>query len=186
MNIEQERLEALEILYYSNIENLIDKDQRFFRFQGKPKFDFFQNEDIRIFGKQKNNVIFLNIFAIDEAYRRKASDEVEYFLLHEIRHLFQHEEVFCLNNNSEIAIGSDIIRKWDYEFSHYSPATDEKGNASQAYAKQDCEIDAYAFAYGVMKYKGKDVDKLFLPPESKIEILKMSEEWVKQFKSENI
>ena len=91
--------------------------------------------------------------------------DIEYFLVHELRHIFQHLEIKDFECRKETIVDKDIIKKWIHESKHYVPASDTNGNENEAYFRQDCEMDAYAFSYALMKYKYGDdkIDCLYLP-----------------------
>lgn len=133
-----------------------------------------------------SNIISINILFVDHCVENNELYDLEYFLLHEIRHVFQHLDILDYQEGRKYCCSKDLIEKWIYEEKNYIKALDENGLENEGYPLQDIEKDAYAFSYAVMKHKyGEDtVSKLYLPSVYGKDFFILVNEWVKQFREE--
>ena len=115
---------------------------------------------------------------------------VEYFLLHEIRHIFQHLIIEDYQNGREVPFDSKLVEQWIFENNkeNYIKALDENGNENDGYFKQDIEIDAYAFSLAVMKYKydEKLIQHLYVPHQFGDAFWNIVTDWIRYFKEEKL
>lgn len=173
--------------YKEMIEEIIKDDQRFYRFEKKIKWSFSYDENIEVYATcGTNNGISINVAAVDDSLENKTEKDVEYFLLHEIRHLFQNSEIDDYLNGRDYITGKEVITKWIKEKEKYVKAVDCKGKLNKNYFYQDCEIDAFAFSYAVMKYKYGNIDYLYLPEENIDCFNELVIEWIETFKNEKL
>ena len=105
----------------------------------------------------------MNIKAVDSAYREDEPLQIEYFLLHEIRHIYQHLEIENFRKDPSKCCNSEFVKKWAEEEKSYITALDSDGDENEGYFTQDMEMDAYAYAFAVMKYKYGEIKYLYVP-----------------------
>lgn len=111
------------------------------------------------------NVISVNLAFINEAYNSNKIYDIEHFLLHEMRHVYQHIQIKKYESK-ENTVGEEYIKQWIKESNSYIPSIDKEGKENVGYSKQDCELDAYAFSFAIMHIKYHDMyDSLLYMPE---------------------
>ena len=178
----------IEKICSKTVSDFISDNVRFFRFRETIKWDFVKNEDISIIASvnRRTNVVNVNFNSVVHAWLINDLMTIEYFLLHEIRHVFQHLMIHDFQNNEPVSFPADIIEKWIFEMNHYVQALDKEGNENKEYFLQDCEMDAYAFSYAVMKYKYKNVEKLYLPPIYGKEFFSIVDDFINTFREEKL
>lgn len=112
--------------------------------------------------------------------RLKVAPDYELFItsFHEMRHIYQY---CCIDFSKKFTKvfnePNDRIQRWEYEFKHYYVSGIEN---DPKYLKQDCEIDAIAFARVMMKAL-YDAD-VSIPEPIKEEVLERIEEIKKKMK----
>ena len=185
--MEKERFESLANKYSPLIKNLIDSNVRFYSFNQTIKWQFGYDDDISIVAvcNKETNIITINIKAVENADIKQNIKEIEYYLLHEIRHIFQHLMIADYNSGIQTPIPFEIIKNWIDEEAHYIKALDKNGIENPGYALQDIEKDAYAFSYAVMKYKYGEVN-VYIPEIYGKEFNDIVDEWLTTFKEEKI
>ena len=152
--------------YAKLIEKMIADNYLFLGIEGKIKYSLFHDPDPSITATtdRKTNVIRVNTSFIQEELASGRPCVIEYFVIHEMRHVYQHAQIEKFRSKSN-ECGPTFIKRWIEEGKHYTRALDENGNENEAYFKQDCELDAYSFSYALMhyKYKGRFDSLLYLP-----------------------
>ena len=178
----------LQQQYSPIISKIINDNARFYRMNKKIKWCFSFDERVAVFAScnRKTNVLTINIASVDFAFQQNEPLQIEYFLLHEIRHIFQHLEINDYKNNPEKCINLELAKRWVDEGDHYVSALDKNGNKNAQYFQQDLEFDAYAFAFAVMKYKYGEVPYLFKPEAYGENFDKTVNEWIKCFETEKL
>lgn len=186
--IEKEEFEMLSKAYAPIVAHIINGNVNFYRFNETIRWCFAYDENISIMAScnKNTNVVSINLKSFMNYYFNKDLKTIEYYLLHEIRHAFQHSIIADYKNGVDIPIDSSIVEKWISEGESYVTALDNNGNENKAYFLQDCEMDAYAFSYAVMKYKYGDVSELYVPNVYGNDFYKVVDDWVKAFKREEI
>lgn len=93
--IEKELFEYLQQGYAPIIREIIDSDAKFYRTNQTIRWKFGYDERVAIFAccDRKTNIVTVNIAAVDFSFQQKEPLHIEYFLLHEIRHIYQHLEI---------------------------------------------------------------------------------------------
>lgn len=186
--MDDNELELLSKAYGPIINRIIEDDVKFFMFQKTIKWSFnYVDESAVIAAVGKDNIIKINLFSVMNYYMSGDLYTVEYYLLHEIRHIFQHLIIDDYNNKKKVPFCSDLIEQWKYEDNseNYIPALDKDGNEDEGYFKQDIEIDAYAFSLAVMKYKyGDKVSHLYVPKQFGEDFWKIVTNWIDYFTEE--
>lgn len=173
--------------YSQMITKIINDNAQFYFFNQTIKWKFVYDENIKLFANCsiKTNILSVNVAAIDNSFKSKEFLVIEYFLLHEIRHIYQHIEISKYNQNPALCNCKNLAKKWLNEEKNYSPAIDNNGNENTNYFEQDIELDAYAFAYAVLKYKYKDIPYyIFVPQINKEKFEKIVEEFYSYFLQE--
>lgn len=74
------------------ISKMIQDNYKYFQISEIIRWGFRYHNDLAIMGTcdRKNNVIHLNIFSVKKAYEDNNLMDVEYFIIHEARHVFQN------------------------------------------------------------------------------------------------
>lgn len=170
--------------YKDLVNNIIKENRKFFGFSETIKWSFGYDEDLSVTAtcNRNTNLITINVLAFEKSLREDNLMTIEYFLLHEIRHMFQHLIIEDYKNKKEIYIPKEIVKKWIYESNHYIKSVDENNNLNAAYFCQDSEIDAYAFSYAVMKYKYGNVEFLYKPEANLDLFYEIVDDWNEAFK----
>ncbi len=186
--IDKNEFELLSKSYAPIVSNIINSNVKFYRFKETIKWCFGYDEDEAIMAScdRKDGHITINLNSFIRAYLNNDLLTVEYYLLHEIRHAFQFSVIKDYQEGKEIPISVDYVRLWIKENENYITACDKDGNLNKSYFKQDCELDAYAFSYAVMKYKYKNCEHLYIPEIDKEEFDSIVSEWINTFKSEDL
>ena len=171
-------------IFAPKISKIIQDNYKYFQISETIKWGFVYFNDLAIMGTcdRNNNEIHLNIFSVKKAYEDDNFMDVEYFIIHEVRHIFQHIKIKEYKVGINNGVDVNLIEKWIYEGEHYIKLLDENGDENSKYFEQDCELDAYAFSYALMKYKYKDVD-LYVPKYYGNEFNSIVEDWLKYFKN---
>ena len=186
--MDNQLLEALSIKYAPIITNIINENVKFFRFRETIKWQFGFDERVAIFAccDRKTKILTINIAAVDFALRINEPLHIEYFVLHEIRHIYQYMEIDDYINNSSDCNNAELAQKWAKEVERYAPAINKEGNENPEYYKQDLEFDAFAFAFAVMKYKYGDIPYIQKPTKYGEEFDETVEGWCQTFQSEGL
>lgn len=176
--------------YYSDIggkriKQIIDSNHWFYNFYQKIVFRFYDVQDKRIVAscERKTNIINVNINCVEDAISTNNWKDIEYFLLHEIRHMFQHIQIAKFDKKQECEAPKELIKKWKYECEHYVKSINENNNENPEYFNQDSEFDAYTFSYAVMKYKYDNVSELYVPPTYGKEFYETVDEFINAFQN---
>lgn len=122
----------------------------------------------------------VNVVFVDEAYQENRIFDIEYFLLHEMRRIYQNIQVEKFKTNRNI-ISDSYILKWIRENKNYIKALDGSGNENIDYFKQDCELDAYAYSVINQKYFKKYNQNLFVPDIYRRELKEVFDSAVQEF-----
>ena len=187
--IEKELFERLQQQYSPVISNIINSDVEFYRTNQTIRWKFGYDERVAIFAwcNRKTNIVTVNIAAVDFALQQNEPLDIEYFLLHEIRHIYQHLEIEDYRNDPTKCNNAELAKKWSEEEDNYVTALNKEGKENTDYFLQDMEMDAFAYAYAVMKYKYGEVKYLYLPEVyHNDEFDKIVNEWQVAFKNEGL
>lgn len=187
--MDKEIFEELQRVYSPIISNIFVSNTRFYRTNQKIKWMFGFDERVAVFAwcNKKTNVVTINIASVDFAFQKNEPLHIEYFLLHEIRHLYQHMEIEDYKTDQSKCNNIELTKKWIEEENDYQSALDKEGNENPKYFSQDIEMDAFAYSYAVMKYKYGEVDYLFIPEAYKNdEFNEIVTGWLDTFKKERL
>lgn len=186
--MKKEEFEMLSKAYAPYVKQIIESNTRFYRSNDTIRWCFGYDENTAIMAtyNRTTNVVTINLKSFMQAYFSKDLKTIEYYLLHEIRHVFQNSIIKDYKEGLEIPVGEDIVTKWIQEGENYVTSCDKEGNENLDYFMQDCEMDAYAFSLAVMKYKYGDVSNLYVPPVYGDEFNQILKMWMDAFKEENL
>lgn len=155
-----EELGELKIEFTPIIQSIINDNTKYFSFTQEVKWQYIDNKDITMIAScDRNLTININIVAISHMRKINQPLMLEYFILHEIRHLYQRLFI------SQYYLKPDDFnykraKQWLTEFNNYTNIYQDRSR----YYYQSIEFDAFAFSYAVMLYKYGKVDYIF-PPE---------------------
>ena len=175
-------MESLEQLYKPIIQKIIDDNRRFYGFQQIIEWDFFANENVAIVGMVSNNLkLQINLYSVEVAYTRNEPLNIEYFILHEIRHIYQRLFIlYCRQNYIE-----DISAiQWERELNGYISIEQDENT----YYNQSIEFDAFCYSYAVMMYKYGKVPYIDYPKFYHLtdEFDNKVSKWMRIFESQNL
>lgn len=153
--MDKNEIEQLAEEFIPLIKEMIDSNRKFYGFNEPIRYGFHYDDNACIMGvcDRKNNAIVLNVNSLLKAKELQDYLDVEYFVIHEIRHIFQHLIIADYLENRPIEILESIVEKWIEEFNNYKSVLLDTGEENPLYFHQDCELDAYSFSYAVMLYK---------------------------------
>lgn len=176
-----EEIKQLEQKYKPVIQKIIDDNKKFYGFEQTVEWDFFTNEKVAVFGMASSDLkLHINIYSVDFAFTRNEPLQIECFILHEIRHIYQRLSVLnCRQNNIE----DYLAMQWEKELSNYISMEQDVN----AYFNQYLEFDAFCYSYAIMLYKYGKVPYIDYPEfyHSNDEFDCMVTKWLEVFKSRN-
>lgn len=184
-----ELLSLLCKMYSPYISKVINSNVKFYRTNQTIKWKFGYDERVSIFAwcNKKTNIITVNIAAVDFSFQKNEPLHIEYFLLHEIRHIYQHLEIEDYRADPSKCNNEKLAKEWAEEESNYVTALNKDGNENAEYFAQDMELDAFAYSYAVMKFKYGEVEYLYIPKAYRNEEFdKIVAKWQETFKDENL
>ena len=163
--MDKELFDGLRSRYSSAISHIINQNARFYRTNQTIRWQFGFDERVAIFAScdRKTNIITVNIAAVDFSIQQNEPLHIEYFLLHEIRHIFQHMEIEDYKKDPALCVNLALAEKWAKEEKNYVTALDARDQENEGYFRQDMELDAFAYSYAVMKYKYGTIPYLYIP-----------------------
>lgn len=129
-----------------------------------------------------NGILYVNLEWLKS--KRSDPDETEARLLiyHEIRHVYQQQELEKWRENLPTIENVSTIQMWAKEYENYT--RNEGGDSTISYFKQSVEVDAYAFGICLLnidKSKGDNLslDSRSIPDEIYDLIMKRATEIIK-------
>lgn len=180
-------LNKLSHKYKDYINHFFIENAKYRNFNETIHWCFCYNEDLSISAttNRKINLILINYKWFIYCYSNKKDYEIEYFLIHETRHIFQHLIIKDFNNSVETEIPEEIIKKWIMEGENYIRVKDDNGEVNNNYFRQDVELDAFAYSFALMsfKYKGKYDSLLYVDDIYKNELKDVFDGLVGEWKS---
>lgn len=113
--------------------------------------------DVRIFGNQLTSFLFQGIgrpilgnktwFELAEEDKE---DDIRFFVIHELRHVYQHMQIEKLKAGEQVTEDIDVIKRWDDEFEHYILNRGDP-ESRKANLMQEVEMDANGYAMAVLR-----------------------------------
>lgn len=186
----KEQIKLISNKYDDVVNKIIGSNLDFYGFHKTIKWCFRDYDQISIVATcdKKTDVISINAKAFLKSLNEDNLLTVEYYLLHEIRHIFQHLLIKDYERHEEVFLEEEIIKKWIFENKHYVKSLDENGKENSEYFLQDSEMDAYAFSLAVMRYKypQEKIEHLYVPPIYGAEFYRIVDDWIKMFQEENL
>lgn len=175
---------TLENKFKPIIQNIIDDNKKFYGFNNPIDWSFFVDNDIGLVATNTPKLeLKINIISVEFAYKNNEPLMIEFFILHEIRHIYQRYFANLLNTNKCPNIQLAIIYK--NEFANYCNIYQNR----EYYYGQQIEFEAFTFSYSVIKYKYGEVDYIHYPSfydEQNIDIKKYVNNWLHIFKNQNL
>lgn len=187
--LEKETFENLQRCYSPLISKIINSNVGFYRTNQTIRWKFGYDERVAIFAwcDRKTNIVIVNIAAVDFSFQQNEPLNIEYYLLHEIRHIYQHLEVENYRENLSKCNNIDLAKKWSEEENNYVTALNDNGDENSGYFAQDIEMDAFAYAYAVMLYKYGKVPYLYVPKTYENDKFHtIVNDWISAFKKEGL
>ena len=154
-----DELERLKIEFVPIIKSIINDNAKFYQFTQEIKWQYIYIEDVALIAMCDNSLtINVNIASILHMRKINQPLMLEYYILHEIRHLYQR--LFILRYYLDPTDPNyKKAEQWLTEFNHYANIYEDKNR----YYYQSIEFDAFAFSYAVMLYKYGKVDYITAP-----------------------
>ena len=181
---DNQSVEMLMYQYTPVIDFIIVSNERFYGITDPIKWKFTFNESLALAAHYEKNEkgIVINIAFVDFAFFQREPYQVEFFILHEIRHWYQDSEMDKYKTDPTKCDNPVLAEQWLKETDNYvKPSVGEK-NAN--YYAQDMEEDAYAFAYAVVSYKyGKGLPHLVPRAYENEAFFKRVDTLIEQFKN---
>lgn len=135
---------------------------------------------------RKGHVLSINLNSLLDASKDGDYKGIEYFILHEIRHIYQNEQIKRYKAKEVIEEPESIIKEWIKEKKLNLKRKNEDGSDNIDFYMLKKEYDAYAFAYAVMKYRYENEFDPFIPEPYKRPFLIQVKRWMDLFKREGI
>lgn len=153
------------------------------------KWKLYEDKDVSIVAtvtSRKEYLLSININAIMDASAYGDYKSIEYYILHEIRHIYQNEQIRRYKAKEAIEEPESIIKEWIKEKKLNLKRKNEDGGDNVDFYMLKKEYDAYAFAYAVMKYRYENEFDPFIPEPYKRPFLIQVKRWMDLFKREGI
>lgn len=77
------------------------------------------------------------------------SDDIPFFLIHELRHVYQHDQVAKFLNGDATTEVKAVVEKWKHEWEHYSRNLGDPVSRGKS-IRQEIEMDANGYAMAVL------------------------------------
>lgn len=165
-------ISSLEEQFTSYINQIINSNKKYFGFEDDIKWAFFE-DDKSLIAKNDISTLFVNINSLKYAFLINQLYMIEFYILHEIRHIYQRKSIHSdLINNPQ-------IQQWKYEFEHYIKPTDNPN----AYYNQSIEFDAFSYSYALMLFKYGKIEYISFPKYYTGIIEPCIEKWLENFKN---
>lgn len=187
--IDKDLLKQMQDFYAPIISSMICANSKFYRTNQTIRWQFGFDERVAIMAwcDRKTNIVTVNIASVDFACLRNEIIAIEYYLLHEIRHIYQHMEIEDYKNNPENCNNLDLAKKWCEEEQKYCSAVDKDGNENPEYFNQDMELDAFAYSFAVIKYKYGELPYIYVPKAYETDkFYSIVNDWLTTFKEEGL
>ena len=153
------------------------------------KWQIYEDKNVDIIAtvsSRKGNILSINMNSIMDAQNYGDYKGIEYYILHEIRHLYQNEQIKKYKNKEYIDLDEDMVKNWILEKKIKHTRINPDGTINDDFYLQDKEKDAYAFAYAVMKYRYEDNFDPYIPDVYKKPFLLLVKKWIDIFKKEDL
>lgn len=175
---------TLENKFKPVIQHIIDDNKKFYGFNSPIYWNFFVDNDICLVATTTSKLeLKINIVSVEFAYKNNEPLMVEFFILHEIRHIYQKYFTNLLNTNK--CPDTKLAKIYKYEFANYCNIYQNR----ECYYRQQIEFEAFTFSYSVIKYKYGEVNYIHYPSfydEQNVDIEKYINNWLQIFKDQNL
>ena len=156
-------LDEMAKKYYPILNHIVKQNKKFYCFSNDVHIRLFFNENPAIVAKcnRANGIIDVNILAVNIAYQLENKPLIiEWYLLHEIRHLYQHFCTDLLLHDPLNCPDTNFAMRCKDNFDNYINPEDSNGNIDSQYCHQFIEFDAFVFSYSVMCLKYGELEYL--------------------------
>lgn len=144
--------------YEQIVRDVIDSDVKFFGFDNKVEWEFFEDPSVEYAAKTDSSFkLYININSVKYAYEIDQPLQTELFILHEIRHIYQSRFLLSYKTGANCP-NPELAQVYEWEFNHYVLPSDKEG-----YYSQQTEFEAFAFSHAVMLYKYGEIHYLEPP-----------------------
>ena len=144
--------------YKQIIRDIINSDVKFFGFDNSVEWEFFEDSSIANAEKTDSSFkLYININSVEFAYEIDQPLQIELFILHEIRHIYQRRFLLSYKTGADCP-NPELAQVYEWEFNHYVPPSYKEG-----YYSQQTEFEAFAFSHAVMLYKYGEIHYLEPP-----------------------
>lgn len=169
--------------YKPFIQKIIDSNVNFYGFENKIEWEFFENNNIACVGIAKADLkLYININSVIHAIEINEPLQIEYFILHEIRHIYQRRYVIMYKTDQIHCPNPELAKTYDYEFRNYI-----KPDKLDQYYMQQIEFEAFLFSYSVMLYKYGNINYIQLPKYlESLGVQKYINSWISIFKEKKL
>ena len=110
-------------------------------------WDYYSKNNEFEYAYNRNKRLYINIVAVHKAIETNNEMYIEYFIIHEMRHIYQHYCIDLYNYNISKCPNINHAKKWKENYSCYI-----KYDNQEDYYNQVVEFDAYVFAMAVIQY----------------------------------
>ena len=159
--------EQLKMKYISVIEKVISENKFFYLFNHQIPWRFYWDDNAAIVAHINKAVLGIEInlksvyIAYEEANQPLA---IEWYILHEIRHIYQHLRVREYEQGSSAGEEDQYAKLCQESFDSYIQPQDEAGKPNPDYYYNYVEFDAFSYSYAIMLFKYGHVDYI-TPPQ---------------------
>ena len=157
MNLEEKKVKLRS--YFEDACEVLRIDHKAIDFVYEGIGERFKTNDVTC--ETAENKLFINLKWI-EMLSENDDYDLQYQMYHEARHFYQHMVIADYEARGKTSELQSTINKWKSESLNYIPNEGTEGER-EAYAAQDVEIDANAFAIAMLYAKG--IDKAKAPEE---------------------
>lgn len=145
--------------YRENIQHIIDKNKRFYGNIGDIKWDYYSKDNKYEYAYNKNKKVYINIVAVHNAVKTNNTMYIEYFIIHEIRHIYQYYCIDLYNRDFSKCPNSNHAKMWKDNYDNYKNYDNQ-----EEYYNQIVEFDAFVFAMAVIQYVYREKNYV-VPPK---------------------
>lgn len=183
---DDQRIGMLMYQYTPVIDFIIDSNKRFYSIQDPIKWRFFFNENpaVTAFYNNAEKRVSINVVFVDWAFSQREPYQIEFFILHELRHWYQYSEMEKCKTDPSMCENPTLTEKWVKESANYVPPLNCEDKKNADYYRQDMETDAFVFSYAVVSYKyGKGLPHLVPHAYENEAFFKRVDALIEQFKN---
>ena len=146
--------------------NWMNNDIRFYMFADVGQIDFkyaekgFESRENAAQCSYEKRRITFNIDWLKDRFKYNEIYQIEYLIMHEVRHFYQRRVVESYTNKEGIRLyeSPSIIRAWKDNFEHYIRNKGGEGEDDKDYFTQPVEVDAVAYSYYLLLHLHPEIN----------------------------